>query len=72
MDNYIYYEVWGKTFEGDERWHTGRFPAETTEEEAFEIASNMINSQGGVGGDFATCLRVEWSKEGDWFTVDYC
>ena len=64
----IYYTIWIKTFEGDIRWHIGKFPYDTTEEQACEIVRN--NFRGGVGGDTAEVINAELSHD-DGTCYDY-
>lgn len=63
MIEYTYYMVWCRTFEGDRRWHMGRFDFGTEMSDAFEIVRSGLC--GGVGGDPAEVLEIEDGWEDD-------
>ena len=54
---YSYWMIWCKTFEGDRRWHMGRFHIGTDAETACDIVRSTLS--GGVGGDAAEVLEAE-------------
>jgi len=58
---YSYWTIWCRTFEGDSRWHTGRFLKDVDAEDVSWIVRSTLN--GGVGGDPAELLEVEESYE---------
>lgn len=71
MDNnieYCYWMIWGRTYEGDKRWHMGRFIDGTEAEDVCEIVKSTLN--GGVGGDTADVLEVEYGYD-DGIWTDY-
>jgi hypothetical protein len=66
---YSFWMIWCRTFEGDERWHMGRFPINTDAETACDIVKSGLC--GGVGGDAVEVLEAEWGYDnGTW--TDYC
>lgn len=70
---FTYYTVWCRTFEGDERWHTGKFPEGTNEYHAQVMVESTL--VGGVGGDPAEFIRLEGgytnTDEDEWNITDY-
>ncbi len=65
---YSFWMIWGRTFEGDRRWHMGRFNFDVDAETACDIVRSTLC--GGVGGDMAEVLEAEWgSDDGIW--TDY-
>ncbi len=65
---FSYWMIWCRTFEGDERWHMGRFCADVDADTVCEIVRGTLS--GGVGGDPAEVLRAEWGYDDDVWT-DY-
>lgn len=62
---YSYWMIWCRTFEGDRRWHMGRFHIDTDADTACEIVRSTLS--GGVGGDAAEVLEAEWGyNDGLW------
>jgi hypothetical protein len=65
---YSYWMIWCMTFEGDRRWHMGRFHIDTDAYTACDIVRDTL--VGGVGGDAAEVLEAEWGyDDGTW--TDY-
>lgn len=63
---YSYWMIWCRTFEGERRWHMGRFQIDTDAETACRIVRSCL-SGGGVGGDAAEVLEAEWGyNDGIW------
>lgn len=55
---YTFWEVWCRTYEGDERWSTKRTP-DTWDADMVMAMAEYYTRFGGVGGDAAEILRVE-------------
>lgn len=60
---YSYWIIWCRTFEGNRRWHMGRFHIDTDAESAYNIVRSCLS--GGVGGDAAEVLEVECGYNDD-------
>ena len=58
------WEIWCRTFEGDERWSTALCPEDW---DAYDVESRVTSGlTGGVGGDPAEFISCEWSSSDEW------
>jgi hypothetical protein len=69
--DYSFWIIWCTTYEGNERWYMGRFPAGIDSESACDIVRSTLS--GGVGDDVAEVLRAEHGyDDGKWSDYSDC